>query len=131
MSPGGAAAPRQAASASPPGRAPVHALALLQVRERDDDLVEVREHRVRVREQRSRHNGGGGRTLNGAMDMLLLSAMCTGILIPISIALFFSFSRLWRTPIFILNVFALALGFAYGGLTINYPVSARRNDSSF
>ncbi|KAM5539660.1 hypothetical protein V8D89_006769 [Ganoderma adspersum] len=58
--------------------------------------------------------------LNGAMDMLLLAAMCTGILVPISIALFFSFSRIWRTPIFILNVFALALGFAYGGMTINY-----------
>ncbi|PIL26420.1 hypothetical protein GSI_12177 [Ganoderma sinense ZZ0214-1] len=58
--------------------------------------------------------------LNGAMDLLLLTTMCTGILIPISIALFFTFSRIWRTPVFILNVLALALGFANGGLTINY-----------
>ncbi len=61
--------------------------------------------------------------LNGAMDLLLLTTMCTGILIPISIALFFTFSRIWHTPVFILNVLALALGFANGGLTINYVVS--------
>lgn len=62
--------------------------------------------------------------LNGAMDLLLLTTMCTGILIPISIALFLTFSRIWRTPVFILNVLALALGFANGGLTINYVVSS-------
>ncbi|PIL26421.1 hypothetical protein GSI_12178 [Ganoderma sinense ZZ0214-1] len=59
--------------------------------------------------------------LNGAMNFLLLTALCApGILIPISVALFFSFSRMWRTPVFMLNVFAVALGFAYGGLTLNY-----------
>ena len=60
--------------------------------------------------------------LNGAMDFLLLTTTCTGILIPVSVALFFSFSRIWRTPVFVLNVIAIALGFAYGGLTINYLV---------
>ncbi|KAM5539662.1 hypothetical protein V8D89_006771 [Ganoderma adspersum] len=58
--------------------------------------------------------------LDGAMDFLLLTTICTGILIPISIALFLSFSRIWRTPVFLFNVFAIALGFAYGGLTITY-----------
>ncbi|KAM5539667.1 hypothetical protein V8D89_006776 [Ganoderma adspersum] len=58
--------------------------------------------------------------LNGAMDFLLLTAICTGVLIPVSVALFFSFSRIWRTPVFVLNVFVVALGFAYGGLTLNY-----------
>ena len=61
--------------------------------------------------------------LNGAMDFLLLTAICTGAPIPVSVALLFSFSRIWRTPIFILNVFAIALGFSYGGLNINYLVS--------
>lgn len=61
--------------------------------------------------------------LSGAMDFLLLTTICTGVLIPISIALFLSFSRIWRTPVFIFNVFAIALGFAYGGLTISYLVS--------
>lgn len=67
--------------------------------------------------------------LNGAMDFLLLTAIFTGALIPVSIALLLSFSRIWRTPVFILNVFAIALGFAYGGLTVNYLVSTQNCSS--
>lgn len=61
--------------------------------------------------------------LNGAIGLLILTAICTGVLIPIGIALLFSFSRMWRTPVFLFNAFAIVLGFAYGGFAISYIVS--------
>ncbi|TBU28358.1 hypothetical protein BD311DRAFT_663458 [Dichomitus squalens] len=54
---------------------------------------------------------------------LVLMTLCTGILIPITIHLFVSRSKMWKSPVFIANVCALSMGFAFGGLAISFLVT--------
>ncbi|PIL26430.1 hypothetical protein GSI_12188 [Ganoderma sinense ZZ0214-1] len=62
--------------------------------------------------------------VEGSADGLLLTAIWCSFLIPIAIALILSNPRNWKTPIFVMNIFAIALGLAFGVITINFH---RRN----
>ena len=62
--------------------------------------------------------------LDAATNLLVIASVFPALLVPITIALFFfSDSTLRKKPIFILNVFAITLGLAYGGLGIYTVVS--------
>ncbi|KAI0691677.1 hypothetical protein C8Q76DRAFT_634634 [Earliella scabrosa] len=57
--------------------------------------------------------------LDAAVNLLIIGAVFPAFLVPISIALiFFSTSAIRRKPVFIMNVLAVALGLAFGGVAI-------------
>ena len=60
--------------------------------------------------------------ISSILGGLLIVTLGTGVLMPITISLFASRSRMWKTPVFIANVFALTLGFALGGVSIHVLV---------
>ena len=62
--------------------------------------------------------------LDAAVNLLIIGAVFPAFLVPISIALiFFSTSAIRRKPVFIMNVLAVALGLAFGGVAIYNTVS--------
>lgn len=61
--------------------------------------------------------------LDGQLNELLITAIFTGTLIPISIAFILTSSHLWKQPVFILNACAISCGFAYGAVTLVNIVS--------
>ena len=61
--------------------------------------------------------------VEGQVDNMVLNAFCLGALVPIGITLIFTSSHLWKKPVFVLNMCAIACAVTFGTLALTNEVS--------